>query len=384
MHDIFLSYTNADLPRVVPLVQALEGHGWSVWWDRDRMLLGRAVAQSVETALEATKCVIVVWSSQSVTADWIRAEANAGRQRGILVPVLLDIEARLPAGFRRVPMARLHDWPGTEPHPGLRRLVKAVSALLGPPRWKKPHPPVGEHLVALPEPAAEPARYVNSYGMEFVRLPAGAFRMGADDGRSNEQPTHCVQLSRPFYLGIYAVTQGEWQRIMGTNPSRFEGDLQRPVERVSWDDAQKFLQKLNAQERGTAYRLPTEAEWEYAARAGSTTAYSFGDNPTPLAQYAWYDDNAGSTTRPIGQQQPNAWGLYDMHGNVWEWVQDWYAPYLAPTAVDPQGPIGGAFRVIRGGSWFDIARDCRSASRDYAGPSARDGTLGLRLLRMTR
>jgi formylglycine-generating enzyme required for sulfatase activity len=168
---------------------------------------------------------------------------------------------------------------------------------------------------------------------------------------------------------------------MGNNPSQFRGDPNRPVENVSWEDVQEFLRRLNAKEGGTQYRLPTEAEWEYAARAGSTTAYSFGDNSDRLGEYAWYAENSGGTTHPVGQRKPNAWGLYDMHGNVWEWVQDWYGNYPAEAATDPQGPASGSERVGRGGDWHGGAGHCRAAYRLRGSPGNRGGILGFRLLR---
>ncbi len=158
----------------------------------------------------------------------------------------------------------------------------------------------------------------NRLGMEMVLIPAGEFQMGSNTGDSDEQPVHTVRISRPFYLGTYEVTQGQWQAVMGRNPSWFTGEPTRPVERVSWDNIQIFLQQLNAREGGAGYRLPTEAEWEYAARAGTSTAYSFGDDEQKLGEYAWYRANASNTTRPVGLKTPNAWGLHDMHGNVWE------------------------------------------------------------------
>jgi formylglycine-generating enzyme required for sulfatase activity len=179
-----------------------------------------------------------------------------------------------------------------------------------------------------PPPVQPPTEktWRNSIGIDFVLIAAGEFLMGSESGDSDEKPVHRVRISKNFYLGKYEVTQAQWHAVMGDNPSRFKGDT-LPVEQVSWEDAQKFIERLNAQEGGTKYRLPTEVEWEYAARAGTTTAYSFGDNPRPLGEYAWFSENFGNTTHPVGQKQPNPWGLYDMHGNVWEWVQDWYGPY---------------------------------------------------------
>jgi formylglycine-generating enzyme required for sulfatase activity len=223
---------------------------------------------------------------------------------------------------------------------------------------------------------------VNSLGMPFVLIPAGEFLMGSADGDDDELPVHTVRISQPFYLGQYAVTQGQWQAVMESNPSRFTGDPNRPVETVSWEDVQDFIRRLHAREGGATYRLPTEAEWEYAARAGSTTAYSFGDDPRQLSEYAWYHENAGGQTHPVGQLKPNAWGLYDMHGNVWEWVQDWYGSYTAGAAVDPAGPSSGSRRVIRGGGWGRGAGHGRSAYRGDVTPGYRGAHLGCRLLRM--
>jgi formylglycine-generating enzyme required for sulfatase activity len=236
--------------------------------------------------------------------------------------------------------------------------------------------------VSTPEP-----RLVDRFGIDFVLIPAGTFQMGSKRGSDDEKPVHTVRLSRPFYLGIYPVTQRQWEAVMGSNPSRFQGP-EHPVEQVSWDKVQEFIRSLNTHEGRALYRLPTEAEWEYAARAGATGDYCFGDDVTQLAQYAWYEDNARGTTHHVGQLRPNIWGLYDMHGNVWEWVQDWYdnQEYARRAAtgtavVDPAGPAAGSGRVDRGGSWLHAARNCRSAHRDSDAPGLRYGTLGLRLLR---
>jgi formylglycine-generating enzyme required for sulfatase activity len=255
---------------------------------------------------------------------------------------------------------------------------------------KKPSPPVDETsrtaqkeptVTKEPDPKRPPKTLNNSIGMEFVLIPAGEFKMGSNDGSSDEKPVHQVRLSTPFYLGKYEVTQGQWQAVMENNPSRFIGDLNRPIENVSWEDVREFIRRLNTKEGGTKYRLPTEAEWEYAARAGSTTAYGFGNDARQLGEYAWYDANSGDTTHPVGQKKPNAWGLSDMHGNVWEWVQDWYGGYAAEAVTDPQGPgSGSSHRVLRGGSWSNTAWYCRSAFRYDGTPGQRDHYRGFRLL----
>ena len=212
-------------------------------------------------------------------------------------------------------------------------------------------------------------------------MPAGEFMMGSDYAEPDERPIHRVVISKPFYLGKYEVTQAQWLEVMGTNPSHFKGDLNRPVERVSWYMVQDFIRRLNGREGHNKYRLPTEAEWEYAMRAGSTTRYSFGDNESFLEQFAWYNKNDGGKTHPVGQLKPNAWGLYDMHGNVWEWVHDWRGPYLLGTVIDPQGPATGNAKGYRGGGWGYGAGRCRSADRSYDAPHYVYGTHGFRLAR---
>jgi formylglycine-generating enzyme required for sulfatase activity len=161
----------------------------------------------------------------------------------------------------------------------------------------------------------------NSIGMEFMPIPAGTFMMGSNDGRDDEKPVHQVIISRQFYLGKHEVTQAQWEAVMGSNPSHFTGDPNRPVENVSWNDVQEFIGKLNEREGNSKHRFPTEAEWEYAARAGSTTAFSFGESAILFHKYGWFNENSGGTTHAVGQLRTNPWGLYDMHGNVWEWVE---------------------------------------------------------------
>jgi len=228
---------------------------------------------------------------------------------------------------------------------------------------------------------SSPATFRNSIGMEFILIPAGEFRMGADDkeGFEDERPVHRVRITRPFYLGKYPVTQGQWEAVMETNPSHFTGNPNRPVENVAWHDAQEFLRRLSEKE-GKPYRLPTEAEWEYAARAGSNTTYCFGDDVKLLREYAWYADNSGNETHPVGQLDANAWGLHDIHGNVWEWVQDWYAAnyYQQSAVINPSGPDSSEYKVSRGGSWRNGARSVRVAARNWLEPGSRSDGIGFR------
>jgi formylglycine-generating enzyme required for sulfatase activity len=226
--------------------------------------------------------------------------------------------------------------------------------------------------------ALEPT-FTNSIGIEFVLIPAGTFMMGSPDSDAeasdNEKPAHRVTISQPFYLGKYPVTQAQREAVMGYNPSHFRGHPNQPVEGVSWDDALAFLRKLNEREGGGDYGLPTEAQWEYGCRAGTETLRYHHD----VNAISWYWENSNAQPQPVGQKWPNAWGLYDMLSNVWEWCHDGSRTYTADAAVDPMGPTGAdADRVVRGGSWRLSARGVRAASRDWSAPGHRLGFLGFR------
>ncbi|MCP4109159.1 MAG: SUMF1/EgtB/PvdO family nonheme iron enzyme, partial [Desulfobacteraceae bacterium] len=224
----------------------------------------------------------------------------------------------------------------------------------------------------------------NSLGMKFVYIPPGEFIMGSPEKekyRKDDETQHTVKLTKGFYMQTTPVTQKQWKAMMGDNPSHFknQGD-ECPVESVSWYDTQDFIEKLNALEGANLYRLPTEAEWEYACRAGSDWAYCFGNNSEKLAEYAWFNENSNRHTHPVAQLQANLWGIYDMHGNVWEWCQDWYGNYTPSAVTDPEGHSKGLSRVLRGGSWDDAAGFCRSAFRDKFGHGFRYGHDGFRLV----
>ncbi len=219
--------------------------------------------------------------------------------------------------------------------------------------------------------------------MDFVLIPAGKFLMGNADGEADEKPEHQVTITKPFYLGKYEVTQDQWRAVMGANPSKFLAGA-NPVEQISWDESQAFLRRLNAK-RGMSdgeFRLPTEAQWEYACRAGSTTRYCFGNDPAELGDYGWWDKNADGRPHPVGQKKPNAWGLYDMHGNVFEWCADWYGEgyYGQSPSSDPMGPLSGKERVLRGGAWDYRSDYCRSSYRQWGTPAWRHKNLGLRVV----
>lgn len=231
----------------------------------------------------------------------------------------------------------------------------------------------------------------------MVFIPPGNFRIGSPTNEflraADEGPQTDVTITHGFWMGKYEVTQREYLAVVGNNPGQFTGDLSRPVESVSFFDATNYCVLLTLQDLaagrippGTHYRLPTEAEWEYAARAGTSTRFSFGDdlNNTAVPNYAWTSDNAGFGTHPVGLKLPNPWGLYDMAGNVYEWCTDWYGPYPGGFAIDPQGPPSNpiGFKVMRGGAWDVPGSSCRSASRGFEGvsPFITDFILGFRVV----
>jgi formylglycine-generating enzyme required for sulfatase activity len=239
--------------------------------------------------------------------------------------------------------------------------------------------------------------------MRMAYVPPGLFLQGCPETEEGgfpwERPPKRVAVDRGYWIGVHEVTWGEWTQVMKGTPeydawSRaslqfgiggfFSGaarDPNRgPVVLVSWSDADAFCRRLSERENAT-YRLPTEAEWEYACRAKSTTEFFFGDDAGKLGDYAWYSDNSGNKTHPVGQLEPNSWGLYDMHGNVWEWCQDWFGEYPSNPVVDPKGPDKGEYRVLRGGSWYGDARYVRSANRGRYSPGLRDYDIGFRVAR---
>jgi len=239
-------------------------------------------------------------------------------------------------------------------------------------------------------PVAKELDLGGGISIRLVLIYAGKFMMG------EKGDEHEVTITKPFYMGVTEVTQAQYRAIMGTNPSEFWG-VTTPVDSVSWDDATEFCKKLSEKTR-QAVRLPTEAEWEYACRSrailAGATAFSFGYSESALCDYAWYDANSGGMwssvvspvdlrvggrAHPVGQKEPNAWGLYDMHGNVWEWCADWYGDYPKGPVTDPQGPASGPCRVLRGGSWIDGPSFCRSAMR-LPGILRRGGTYGFRVV----
>ena len=253
----------------------------------------------------------------------------------------------------------------------------------------QPTPPVAPG--PTPEPAFDATNVkdmelpesAESIGMEFELIPAGTFIMG--DARVDKDWTpHEVILTTSFKMGVHEVTQAQYEQVMGVNPSHFKG-ANNPVEKVSWNDAVEFCRKLSElpseKAAGHVYRLPTEAEWEYACCAGAAMRYRFGGSPSGISDYAWYEKNSGETTHPVGRKKPNAWGFYDMCGNVWEWCQDFHGPYPTGSVTDPRGPASGRFRVSRGNGWYSPEKIfVGPGDRSNCDPTLRDDGSGFRVV----
>jgi formylglycine-generating enzyme required for sulfatase activity len=366
--------------------------------------------------------------------DFVRIEIEAALERDLpVIPILIDRaempgEADLPTSLARLAYRNAIEVdPGRDFHHHVDRLIKGIERLFQHSPRATAAPPAArekplEHVPPSPEPqppSSQPmSEWTNSIGMKLKLIPAGEFLMGSPESdpqaSNDEKPQHRVRISQPFYLGTHPVTRGQFHRFVeatcyqteaekdgkggyGWNAAAgkwvqdpkftwrspgFDQTDDHPVVNVSWNDATAFSDWLSQQE-GEQYRLPTEAEWEYACRAGTTKRFSFGDNENALGQYAWYSANSNRQTHPVGEKKPNGFGLYDMHGNVWEWCADRYDAdyYKQSPAVDPRGPGAAAHRVVRGGGWDDAPLHARSACRYRDTPEFRLINLGFRLAR---
>jgi formylglycine-generating enzyme required for sulfatase activity len=396
MADIFVSYSREDEERVKLLVNALEREGWTVWWDR-KTVAGDVFDMTIQRELESSRCVVVVWSIDSVKSHWVREEAGTGREMNVLIPVRIDA-VTLPLGFKLIQAVDLVGWTGYSTNAEYQHLVQSIQGKIGAAKPQsartkvkkvdrstvakaKSENPKQERSIIEPTPVTRKIRLPERTEIEFemVDLPRGKFQMGSTEN-AEEQPVHSVKVA-PFSIGKYQVTQAQWRAVMGNNPSRFKGDT-RPVEMVSWFEAKEFCRRLSEM-TSFNFRLPTEAEWEYAARAGTRTRWSFGDDEEKLGEYAWYGGNAGNETHPVGQKKPNGYGLYDMHGNVWEWVEDhWHGGYIEAPRNGRAWLTGddNARRVLRGGSWNLFNVVTRSAVRNLNRPNNHDSFIGFRVV----
>jgi formylglycine-generating enzyme required for sulfatase activity len=360
---IFLCHASEDKAQIREVYHRLRAiDGFEPWLDEEDLLPGQDWAREIPRALQTSDFILIFLSRNSVAKrGYVQREMKLALDawqelpEGTIhtIPVRLA-EYDVPESFRRYHWANLF-----EPN-GFDRIVCAICAELA-----KRHGVTDTTLESS---------FTKSLGMQFVLIPAGTFMMGslASNIQSSwsERPAHRVTISQPFSLGKYPVTQAQWETVMGTNPILgnpllTRGTPNHPVVGVSWDDVHVFLHKLNEREGGGDYRLPTEAEWEYACRAGTETPRYHPD----IDAIAWYGKNSSNHHQPVGQKLPNAWGLYDMLGNVFEWCLDGRRKYRAAAAVDPMGPTdAGSYRVQRGGSWGSSARVVRAAYRSRLNP----------------
>ncbi len=387
MAQIFISYSKKDRRRIEPILNGLEAEGLSYWIDENLMPSERTWTAMIQAELEACGCVLVLWSPHAVASQEVEAEALYGLYEGKFAQALID-DCRLNYRVERLQYADLRGWSGDRSVPEWVKLIAALRARVGSETAEQPH---------RRRESTPPTRRIPI--PEMVEIPSGRFLMGApvstswlfDEADDRERPQHAVWVPA-FAMGAYPVTFDEYDAFCtatGRDKPRDEGwgRGRRPVINVSWDDATAYCQWLCEQTDGD-WRLPSEAEWEYACRAGSTTRYSWGDEDPVCDETARNGANFGDCpdrrTRPVASFPANAFGLYDMHGNVWEWVEDcWHRNYDgAPT--DGSAWLTSCVssnRVLRGGSWYDTPQILRSAFRYYNSPPLRYSNYGFRVAR---
>ena len=425
---LFVSYSSLDKPAADSIVAALEADGIDCWMAPRNILPGEKWANAIISAIGSCRAMAVICSANAMASRQIPKEVDRAAHRGIpLIPIRIDatelsegleyylsdchwldaskgaLEGHLPEMAKK-----LHQLLEARPisgssvaraGPGLRiapkkspvtwiaiagAIIIVGSSIAIALHLRGADQSAGANKQNAPGYVVLPMETItNSIGAKLVKLKAGRFNMGSplsEMDRSADERQHRVILSKPFFIGVTPVTQSQWQKVMGSNPSYFQGD-DLPVDSVTWSESVAFCEKLSKLESKT-YRLPTEAEWEYACRASSPTAYYSGDSVGELIDYAWFDANSQLQTHPVAQKWPNAWGIYDMMGNVCQWCSDWYGPYSPGDEVpDPVGPPSGTQRILRGGSWFNHAQYCRCANRYFHAPEERVNFFGVRVVR---
>jgi formylglycine-generating enzyme required for sulfatase activity len=354
--SIFLSHSSANADDVRRLAEDLKRAGVSIWLDEWEIFTGDRITQKISEGLSGTRYLAVWLTRDAISSGWVEREwqtryGDEISNRSTIILPLLGEQCELPTLLRDRRYADFR----TDYTSGLRELLKVV----GEASWKNP------------------------LGMDFTLVLPGAFLMGSEAGEENERPVHLATITRPFYIGTYVVTQEEWTSVMGTSPWEDDPKVRDghrfPAVNISWFDAQELLTRLSALDSENTYYLPTEEEWEYSARAGTTTAFSFGDDERDMRSYGWYRDmtqNAEEYAHEVGLKRPNPWGLYDMHGNVWEWTDSWnYGSYAAPPKLNP------VEKVLRGGGWDYPAYGARSPFRNHLLPTRSNYVIGMRLIR---
>ena len=366
MSDVFISYARPDRPRAQLLARHLEAQGWTVWWDW-KIPAGKTFRQVIQAALDDARCILVLWSAQSINRKWVLEEADEGEDRGILVPALIE-NVRPPIGHRSTQAADLIAWDGQPAAPAFAALCMDIAALIGRPQPEKPPA----------QPTRAPQTVATSPKDGYVWIPPDEFWMGAVPGDRKahdfEKRRHRVRITKGFWMSETPVTVAEYRRFAKTS-----GKPDHPVVGVTWDEAKAYCEWAGG-------RLPTEAEWEYAARGGKDRAkYPWGNQITP--ENANYTGSKWKGTSPVKAYPPNNWGLYDMAGNVWEWLADWFDEHYYQTQPadkpvdDPRGPQEGTVRVLRGGSFNGDPWFLRASFRYRFLPDYRTHYFGFRCVR---
>ncbi len=394
MFDIFLAHNTADKPKVRAIAEQLKRRGLKPWLDEEQIAPGRSFQEEIQKVIPLVQSAAIfigleglgkwqVWELRSLISQCVEEDIS-------IIPVLLPGVDGVPERFR---FLKEFNWVSFEKIDDAAALCRLEWGITGiKPSVQSSKEEVKLSANAIPDRSHSQAQYFTEnlgkgITLDMVYIPGGTFMMGSPEGEgeNNEKPQHEVTV-QAFYIGKYPITQAQYQQIMGKNPSRFQGD-ERPVETVSWDDAVEFCQRLSKQ-TGQEYRLPTEAQWEYACRAGTKSAFYFGSELTPTlakcktnALIAWATLFHGETVN-VGQFLPNAFGLYDMHGNVWEWCEDdWHENYNgAPNDGVAWLSEYMSEKVIRSGSWITYPDECRSAYRSQQDRGYRDSDLGLRVV----
>ncbi len=411
MADIFISYSKKHAPLTEELARDLEAEGYTTWWDTRLLPDDVFFPDSIRNEIAAAKAVIVIWAEHSIASRWVYSAANEADKQGKLLQVrdetLDPHRAPLPFNSGNIP-------PVTERakiFAALKRCGVAPSNAHPAPEPRHPPAPVPARPRAKRKPAGR-VRVLMGAGQqarevwlkpgesfrdldiapEMVLIPSGEFLMGSKDGEgyANERPQHKVTIPQAFAASKYPVTFEEWDAALAAGGVKYKPEDQgwgrgrRPVIDVSWNDTQAYVKWLS-EKTHQPYRLLSEAEWEYACRAGSRTAYFFGDSAKELGDYAWYSGNSGMKAHPVGEKKPNAFGLHDMHGNIWEWCEDeWHNRYVGKPEIlkgNAGAWMGGSSsrRVARGGSWVNTLGNLRSAYRDRNTPDDRNDILGFRV-----
>ena len=416
-YDVFISYSSKDQKVVEAMCAYLEQHKVRCFVAYRDIPKGVVWAKAIVEALDESKMMVVVFSEEFNLSDQVDREIELASEDK--KPILtFRISDAMFKGAKKYYLKNIN-WIDAFPDPEkvFDALLDNVYKLIGQPDGHKSEVdtavskmPYDQEVVAEPlcpcgsgklfkdchgkslssvskvaadnKPQTQDSGdfVLKVKGVEYpmVFVEGGTFRMGSDDSEAYpwEKPVHKVTLSS-YCIGKYEVTQELWEVVMGSNPSSFKG-ARRPVEKVSWEDCQEFIRKLNSL-TGKNFKLPTEAQWEYAARGGKKSReYKYSGSNT-IGDVAWYDGNSGNKTHDVGTKIPNELGLYDMSGNVWEWCSDWYGSYGSSSQTDPSGPSSGSTRVSRGGSWLDDARLCRVSNRKQDSPGLHSFDLGFRL-----